>query len=212
MVVAIATLFSVTGWFVFKVLAWRREEAERLAKARKEESDKNDAMRKEVVDKSDAVREEIRGWRVSIERKIDGVDEAARKRHAESEKRHAESEKRHAADMAGIKEAVDNNTRSIDRLFSLHGDHQKALEGIKADMARFEATVDGLYRLHKEGVEVHRREIEALAVRLDALTVKVDGLGRRVEGVDKRLAVLRSEFVAFREAVMPRARPTGAAP
>lgn len=226
MALAITTMLATAGWLVFKVMVWTRENVERRKAALKAEEAKNEAARKAEEAKNEAAREEDRKWRVRMERKIDGIEMAAERRHmesekwhlesekwhTESEKRHTESERRHAASMAGIREAVDNNTRAIDRLFRLHDDHSKALMGIKADMAGFKSSLDNLYRLHKEGMEVHGRQIAALCDRMGTLERKVDGLERKVDGIERSLADLKDEFAAFREAVAPRAAPFGASP
>jgi len=216
MAAAIATMFGMAGWFVFKVLAWRREEAARREKAREDEAAKSAKAREDEAAKSAKAREDEAAKSAKARE-----DEAAKSDAAFKaiDVRLGALERGQAAIMAelgGIKGTMGRffRTQEADRKEAnerREADRTMMVE-IKAEMAGFKSSLDNLYRLHREGMEVHSSQIAALGARMDRLEGRMDRLEVKVDRLERDVAALKAEFAEFREAVMPRARPAGAAP
>jgi len=193
MAAAIATMFGMAGWFVFKVLAWRRKEAARREKAREDEAAKSAKAREDEAAKSDAAFKAIDVRLGALERGQAAI----------------------MAELGGIKGTMGRffRTQEADRKEAnerREADRAMMVE-IKAEMAGFKSSLDNLYRLHREGMEVHSSQIAALGARMDRLEGRMDRLEVKVDRLERDVAALKAEFAEFREAVMPRARPAGAA-
>jgi len=205
MAAAIATMFGMAGWFVFKVLAWRREEAARREKAREDEAAKSAKAREDEAAKSAKAREDEAA-------KSDAAFKAIDVRLGALERGQAAI----MAELGGIKGTMGRffRTQEADRKEAnerREADRTMMVE-IKAEMAGFKSSLDNLYRLHREGMEVHSSQIAALGARMDRLEGRMDRLEVKVDRLERDVAALKAEFAEFREAVMPRARPAGAAP
>ncbi|MDD9814003.1 MAG: hypothetical protein OXU37_07060 [Thaumarchaeota archaeon] len=194
MILALTTMFGTAGWLVFKIRVWRREDVERKEAAQKEADERRDAAQKEADERRDAAQKEADERRDAAQKRIDGRLDVLERGQAGI-----------MAELGGIKAALDRFFRTQE------SDHAMLIE-LKAEMAGFKSSLDGLYRLHREGMEIHVRQIEALGERIGRLERKVDALEARVDWIARDLAALRSEFEAFREAVAPHAVPAGAAP
>jgi len=194
MILALTTMFGTAGWLVFKIRVWRREDVERKEAAQKEADERRDAAQKEADERRDAAQKEADERRDAAQKRIDGRLDVLERGQAGI-----------MAELGGIKAALDRFFRTQE------SDHAMLIE-LKAEMAGFKSSLDGLYRLHREGMEIHGRQIEALGERIGRLERKVDALEARVDWIARDLAALRSEFEAFREAVAPHAVPAGAAP